>query len=271
MWRTSGVWVVFKGTVMTSDAPCDTVAMSEQARLHQNSQTLSLSFESSLIQSCMSLADPDELVLDYTRAMMGFLLLHPAPRSVLMIGLGGGALHKYIHKHLPETDLTTVEINPGVIELRQDFCIPPDDERSRIVCADGAAFLAKPTHQFDVILVDGFTGEGIPDALCSPGFYRRVKAALAPQGVMVANVQADTEQTRDIMKRVGRVFEGAALSFESDEGGNDIVLAGQREALVRCCQAFDARWAALPSVHQATLAACSTRLQRALLKGFSVA
>ena len=93
--------------------------MSEQAKLHQNSQTLSLSFESSLIQSCMRLADPDELVLDYTRAMMGFLLFNPAPRSVLMIGLGGGALHKYIHKHLPETDLTTVEINPGVIELRQ--------------------------------------------------------------------------------------------------------------------------------------------------------
>ncbi|WP_306564047.1 fused MFS/spermidine synthase [Aquabacterium sp.] len=240
--------------------------MSEQAKLHQNSQTLSLSFESSLIQSCMSLADPDELVLDYTRAMMGFLLLNPAPRSVLMIGLGGGALHKYIHKHLPETDLTTVEINPGVIELRQDFCIPPDDERSRIFCADGAAFLAKPTHQFDVILVDGFTGDGIPDALCSPGFYRRVKAALAPQGVMVANVQADTEQTRDIMKRVGRVFDGGTLSFESDEGGNDIVLAASQDALNAAAQAFEPRWDALPEPHKVTLAAASTRLQRALLK-----
>jgi spermidine synthase len=114
--------------------------------------------------------------------------------------------------------------------------------------------------------VDGFNAAGLPDALCSPGFYRRVKAALAPQGLMVANVQADTAQTREIHKRVGRVFEGAMLSFESDEGGNDIVLAGQREGLVRCCQEFDARWAALPSEQQATLAACSTRLQRALLK-----
>lgn len=241
--------------------------MSEQAKLHQNSQTLSLSFESSLIQSCMRLADPDELVLDYTRAMMGFLLFNPAPRSVLMIGLGGGALHKYIHKHLPETDLTTVEINPGVIELRQVFCIPPDDERSRIVCADGAAFLAKPAHQFDVILVDGFNAAGLPDALCSPGFYRRVKAALAPQGLMVANVQADTAQTREIHKRVGRVFEGAMLSFESDEGGNDIVLAGQREAFTQAAQEFEARWHALAEVHQATLAATSTRLQRALIRG----
>ncbi|MFZ2298855.1 MAG: fused MFS/spermidine synthase [Aquabacterium sp.] len=240
--------------------------MSEQAKLHQNSQTLSLSFESSLIQSCMRLADPDELVLDYTRAMMGFLLFNPAPRSVLMIGLGGGALHKYIHKHLSETDLTTVEINPGVIELRQEFCIPPDDERSRIIRADGAAFLAKPTHQFDIILVDGFNAAGLPDALCSPGFYRRVKAALAPQGLMVANVQADTAQTREIMKCVGRVFDGATLSFESDEGGNDIVLAGSQDALNAAAQAFEPRWDALPAPHKATLAAASTRLQRALLK-----
>lgn len=241
--------------------------MTEDVHIHTNRQTRSLTLSTTLIQSCMSLANPDELVLDYTRAMMGFLLLSPAPRSVLMIGLGGGALHKYIHKHLPETDLTTVEINPRVIELRQDFCIPPDDERSRIVCADGAAFLAKPTHQFDVILVDGFTGEGIPDALCSPGFYRRVKAALAHQGVMVANVQADTAQTLEIHKRVGRVFEGAMLSFESDEGGNDIVLAGQGEAFTQAAQEFETRWQALPEVHQTTLAATSTRLQRALVKG----
>lgn len=243
--------------------------MSEQAKLHQNSQTISLSFESSLIQSCMRLADPDELILDYTRAMMGFMLIEPAPRTVLMIGLGGGSIHKYLHKHLPDADITTVEINPGVIEMRQDFCIPPDDARSRIVCADGAAFLSRPTRSYDLILVDGFNGEGLPDVLCSPGFYRRVKAALTPTGLMIANVQADTAQTREIQQRVRRVFEGAMLSFESDEGGNDIVMAGQREEFAKASQAFDARWEALAPVHQATLAACSTRLQRALLRGFT--
>lgn len=241
--------------------------MSELARLHSNSQTLSLSFESTLIQSCMRLADPDELVLDYTRAMMGFVLINPSPARILMIGLGGGSIHKYVHRHLPASDITTVEINPGVIELRQDFCIPPDDERSRIICADGADFLGKPSRQYDVILVDGFTGEGIPDALCSPGFYRCVRAALSPQGVMVANVQADTEQTRDILKRVGRVFDGAVLSFESDEGGNDIVIASGQDTLASAAQAFETRWAALADIHKATLAVASTRLQRALLKG----
>lgn len=247
---------------------CDTVRMSEQVKLHQNSQTISLSFESSLIQSCMRLDAPDELVLDYTRTMMGGLLFNPEPRSVLMIGLGGGSMLKYLHRHVPGADITAVEINQGVIDMRHDFCLPPDSERLRIVCADGARFVAKPPRQYDLILVDGFTGAGLPDALCTPSFYRHCRAALTPDGILVANVQADTEQTREIARRIGKAFSGCLVTVESDEGGNEIMTAGNRATFERCTTEFDARWAALPAVHQETLAVSSTRLHRALIKGF---
>jgi spermidine synthase len=247
--------------------------MNDSPRLHRNSQTISLSFESSLIQSAMRLEAPDELVLDYTRAMMGFLLLlqptAQAAPAVLMIGLGGGSMLKYLHANLPGADLSTVEIHPEVIDMRQDFHIPPDSERLRIICADGAAFVARPTRLYDVILVDGFTGGGLPDALCSRGFYAHCRKALAPGGVLVANVQADTLHTNQIRQRLSKAFgpEGAALWFESDEGGNDIAMASaDRRVLEQARDAFEARWHALPLVHQATLAAASTRLQRALMR-----
>jgi spermidine synthase len=236
-------------------------------RLHTNSQTVSLSFASSLIQSCMRLDAPDELVLDYTRAMMGFLLFDAAPRSILMIGLGGGSMLKYLHRHLPDADLTAVEINQGVIDMRHDFHIPPDSERLRIVCADGAVFVRKPPRAYDLILVDGFTGEGLPDALSSRGFYQHCRKALSPQGLLVANVQADTQQTREVMQRLNKVFEGAVVSVESDEGGNEIAIAAAGvDVLAQGLAHFDKRWAALQAEHQATLAVCSTRLQRALLR-----
>ena len=92
--------------------------MPDQPRLHTNSQTVTLSFEGTLIQSCMRVADPDDLVLDYTRTMMGALLFNPKPRRVLMIGLGGGSMLKYLHRHVPEADLTVVEISQSVIDLR---------------------------------------------------------------------------------------------------------------------------------------------------------
>lgn len=243
--------------------------MNDLPRLHRNSQTVSLSFETTLIQSCMRLDAPDELVLDYTRAMMAFLLMVPSARKVLMIGLGGGSMLKYLHKQLPDLDVTTVEINQEVIDMRQDFHIPPDSDRLRIVCADGAAFVARPPELYDVILVDGFTGHGLPDALCSRGFYAHCRKALRPAGVLVAHVQADTEQTRQIRQRMGKAFdaEGGCVWFESDEGGNDIAVASPtRAALDQARDQFDVRWQALPPEHQDTLAAASSRLQRALMK-----
>lgn len=242
--------------------------MTDTPRLHSNSQTLSLSFETTLVQSCMRLDDPLDLVLDYTRAMMGFLLLNPAPNSVLMIGLGGGAMLKYLHAHLPEVDLTTIEISQSVIDLRHDFCLPDESDRQRIICDDGARFVRQPPRLYDVILVDGFSGEGLPPELCSRSFYQHCRAALAPHGVMVANVQADTQQSQDIHRRIDKAFEGGLISIESDEGGNDIVTAGSRGDFEQCCAQFEQRWAALAPVHQRTLAVSSSRMERALIKGF---
>lgn len=244
--------------------------MEDAPRLHSNRQTLSLSFTSSLIQSSMRLDAPDELVLDYTRAMMVSLLLNPAPRRVLMIGLGGGSMLKYLHRHVPEADLTTVEISQEVIDLRDDFCLPPDSERLRIVCADGAEFMRKPPRSYDLILVDGFTGEGIAEALCSRSFYLHCRKALTSEGLLVANVQADTDQTREIGKRLFKAFEGSMISVLSDEGGNDIVTAGPRHLFEQCVADFESHWQAIGAAHQATLAVASQRIQRALMRGFPV-
>lgn len=249
-----------------SQPPKDRSPETETPRLHTNSQTISLSFESSLIQSCMRLDAPDDLVLDYTRAMMGFLLFNPAPLTILMIGLGGGSMLKYLRKHLPQAHVTAVEINQDVIDMRQDFHIPPDDEHLHIVCADGARFVVHPPRAYDIILVDGFTGEGLPEALCTRAFYQHCRRALTPGGMLVANVQADTEQTREVLSRINKAFPGGWVSVESDEGGNEIAYAGAPELMASADAQFDQRWALLAAEHQATLAAISTRVQRDLIK-----
>jgi spermidine synthase len=99
-----------------------------QPVVHQDERTLSMVFDMSSVQSRMRRADPVALELDYTRTMMGFLLVEPDPAAILMIGLGGGSLVKYCHKHLPLADITVVEINPHVIALRDAFFVPRDDD-----------------------------------------------------------------------------------------------------------------------------------------------
>ena len=69
--------------------------------VHEKDGELSLHFGFPTIQSRMLKADPEHLVLDYTRTMMGFLLFQPKPVRIAMIGLGGGSLAKYCTDDFP--------------------------------------------------------------------------------------------------------------------------------------------------------------------------
>src|ERR1043165_3440037 len=77
----------------------------------------SLHIGTDTIQSSMRLARPNDLELSYTRSMMGFLLFAPPPKAVLMIGLGGGSLAKFVYHRLPGTCSRVIEVNPRVAEI----------------------------------------------------------------------------------------------------------------------------------------------------------
>ena len=111
-----------------------------------------LHFDLETVQSAMRLDDPDRLSLRYTRKMMAFLLFNRAPERILLLGLGGGSLAKFCYRRLPFTALTAVEVNPDVIALREEFRIPSDDARFRVICANAVTYVARLNQSKDVIL-----------------------------------------------------------------------------------------------------------------------
>src|SRR5215470_5683290 len=79
------------------------------------------------IQSAMRLDSPDSIELDYVRAMMAFLLFLPDPRDVLMVGLGGGSMARFVHARMPGTRVAVVEINPGVVTVARKYFQFPEN------------------------------------------------------------------------------------------------------------------------------------------------
>jgi spermidine synthase len=193
--------------------------------VHKTRKMKSLHFSLAEVQSSMDLARPDSLDLAYTRTMMGFLLFHPRPLRIAMIGLGGGSLAKFCYRHLPEADITVLEINPHVIALRHEFSIPGDDARFRVVRADGSRYVRAHEGAFDVLLVDGYDSDGLPGVLSSKRFYDDVFDCLRPSGVMSANIHLDNEEFALLVARVGRSFHGVPLAVKDRESGNAIVFA----------------------------------------------
>lgn len=107
--------------------------------LTERDGVLALNFDAMSVQSEMYVDRPDELVISYTRAMMSFLLLNPAPERIAMIGLGGGSIAKYCYRNVTSAEIQVIEISPDVIALRNDFAIPADDARFCVLANDGRA------------------------------------------------------------------------------------------------------------------------------------
>lgn len=190
-----------------------------------------LSFSISDIQSCMRIDDPNALALEYTRTMMGFLLFRPEPRSIGMIGLGGGSMAKYCYHYLSGARIQVAEINPLVIALRDDFHVPRDDARFIVFQADGADFVRRGSRRFDVLVIDGYDPEGLPERLSSQSFYDDCHESLQPDGVMVVNLQFGDPANDEHLSRIRRSFQGAVLVVDDGEENHSIVFACKGKAL----------------------------------------
>jgi spermidine synthase len=188
-------------------------------------------FKGDHLHSQMSRLQPDHLAIDYTRTMMGFLLFNSQAVHIAMIGLGGGSMLKFCYHHLPQTQLTVIEINPHVIALKEEFEVPDDPARITLMCGDGAEYVCDASTEQDVLLVDGFDGEGQALSLCSQAFYNDCYQALAHKGLMVANMNPEHPDHEVFMSRIRLAFDNDVLEIASAEKTNHIVFACKGHAL----------------------------------------
>jgi spermidine synthase len=189
---------------------------------------LTLHFGSDFIQSQMAVGEPDSLALAYTRTMMSFEVFMPEPREIALVGLGGGSMAKWCHRHHPQARFTAVEVNPHVIAVREMFGVPPESPRFRILCEDGAKFVANPPNRFDVLLLDCCTSDRLPRELCSQEFYNHCREALTAKSLMVVNLC--WRKDARIISRIRKSFGGQVL-LSTDSNGNTVVFACKGELL----------------------------------------
>jgi len=146
-------------------------------------------------QTCMSVTDRDRLVFDYTRMMMAALYLNPAPRRVLIIGLGGGTLPSALQKILPAAKIDAVEIDPAVVRVAEKYFGFVRGPQTEVFEEDGRVFVKRMQKQrtrYDLVLLDAFDHEYIPEHLLTREFLLEVRGLLSARGVLAANTFASS-------------------------------------------------------------------------------
>ncbi|QWE16211.1 hypothetical protein [Polynucleobacter sp. AP-Nino-20-G2] len=197
----------------------------------ESRQFKALYFDSESTQSLMDVQAPLRLVVSYTETMMGFLMFHSNPKSIAMIGLGGGSLAKYCHHHLPNTSILVLENNPKVIALKDQFHVPDNGPRFRVLEADGAEYFRNTEEQFDVLLIDGYNKFGQAAQLCSEDFYASCLACLNPGGVMVINFSGKAGLNQAYQERIDRIFGRSSVLVMEYDRMNQILFVSNSDLL----------------------------------------
>lgn len=146
-------------------------------------------------QSCVDIADPDRVIFPYTRMMMAGLLVQPAPKRILMIGLGGGTLPRLFAELRPDAEQDIVEIDSAVVRVAKKYFLFQQTPTMTVSVRDARVFVKRALaagQTWDYVMLDAFTGDYIPEHLLTKEFLEEVRGVLEPNGVVVANTFASS-------------------------------------------------------------------------------
>jgi len=118
--------------------------------------------------------------------------MHPAPKKVLVIGMSSGSWSMVLAQHPQLEQLTIIEINPGYLELLDEFDAVKGlkgHPKVDIVVDDGRRWLvSNPDEKFDAIVSNTtYTWRAHMSNLLSVEFFELCRKHLKPGGVLYYN------------------------------------------------------------------------------------
>ncbi len=199
-------------------------------------------------QSCIYVNNRERLVFGYTKMMLASLYLGPNPKRVLVIGLGGGTLPDALMRLYPEMDLDVVEVDAAVIRVAQKYFDFHPGPNVHVFEEDGRVFVKRAGRggvKYDLVLLDAFDHEYIPEHMLTREFLQEVKAVMQPEGVLAAN----TFSTSRLYAHESATYEAVFGRFYNLRDANRIILVKvdglpSQNVVAKNASALDARLAA---------------------------
>ena len=190
-------------------------------------------------QSAIDVLNPHQLQLRYSRSIFSTFLFRNPQEHVLIVGLGGGGMVRFLNHVMPETKVDAVEIDPAVVSIAADYFGTHESDTNRIFTQDAFVFLREATNgPYDVIYMDAFLkptvnpgASEVTQRLKTVTFLKDVQARLKPGGLLAFNLIESHNSTAKDLSAIRETFPSVYL-FSVPGSGNLVVIASLEETPV---------------------------------------
>ncbi len=228
-------WLVLFLTIFTSGLADAARVIHQERSLYRNIEVKESGGRRCLVfavkrgdknQTCINLNNPKRVVFPYVRMTFAGLLLNPEPKTILVIGLGGGTIPGVLSKVLPRADIHVVEIDEAVLRVAEKYFDFEQTERIKVFVQDARVNVKRAIlrhRQYDMVILDAFNGDYIPEHLMTVEFLQEIKSILSPDGVLVAN----TFSTSKLYHHESMTYEavyGEFFNLKMPSSGNRVIV-----------------------------------------------
>jgi spermidine synthase len=230
-WRDALAVPAVALALLTTSARADTVVHTERSLYRQilvyddeELRCMRFTRQTGGRQSCIDRAHPQRVVFDYVRMMLASLAVNPAPKSILIVGLGGGTLVDVLVRALPDADIDVAEIDPAVVRVATQFFGLRPSPRVHVHEEDGRVYVKRALRagkRYDLVMLDAFDHEYIPEHLLTQEYLREVKGLLTPGGIVAAN----TFSTSRLYDHESATYASVFGPFYNVKSNNRVIIA----------------------------------------------
>ncbi len=118
-------------------------------------------------------------------------------REVLILGFGLGSIPMMLEQNFNQKySYTGIELDEEVVYLANKYVTNELDSSIEMICTDALIFLELNDEKYDMICVDLFLDDVIPDQFQQQDFLYKIKSKLTDNGILLYNRLALTEKDK---------------------------------------------------------------------------
>lgn len=123
------------------------------------------------------------------------------PKRVLLAGFGAGSVYRLVRETFGEqVSVVGLELDPVMIQIYRDYYAAADPHLE-VLQIDTCDYFKQTQDVFDLIIIDVFVGDEVPDKLFDEAALKAMESSLNQQGCLMWNVIVENEKQKQQFKR----------------------------------------------------------------------